>query len=87
MEVWTGIYKSFINFLNLFKGDLGAIDMKYDVAISTACGALDHIVVDTVTSAQKCVEYLKKNNIGAATFICLEKMERWKEHTKRKIQT
>lgn len=68
-------------------GDLGAIDMKYDVAISTACGALDHIVVDTVTSAQKCVEYLKKNNIGAATFICLEKMERWKEHTKRKIQT
>lgn len=61
--------------------------MKYDVAISTACGALDHIVVDTVTSAQKCVEYLKKNNIGAATFICLEKMERWKEHTKKKIQT
>ena len=26
-------------------GDLGAIDEKYDVAISTACGALDNIVV------------------------------------------
>ncbi|KAJ8970615.1 hypothetical protein NQ314_001150 [Rhamnusium bicolor] len=28
-------------------GDLGAIDQKYDVAISTACGPLDNIVVDT----------------------------------------
>ena len=28
-------------------GDLGAIDDKYDVAISTACGALDNIVVST----------------------------------------
>ena len=28
-------------------GDLGSIDPKYDVAISTACGGLDNIVVDT----------------------------------------
>ena len=27
-------------------GDLGSIDEEYDVAISTACGQLDFIVVD-----------------------------------------
>ncbi|EDO27517.1 predicted protein, partial [Nematostella vectensis] len=55
-------------------GDLGAIDDKYDIAISTACGALDHIVCDTMETAQTCVQYLKKNNIGAATFIGLDKV-------------
>lgn len=68
-------------------GDLGAIDAKYDVAISTACGALDHIVVDSINTAQACVEILKKNNIGCATFIGLEKMEKWKGHCKRTIKT
>ena len=56
------------------QGDLGAIDEKYDVAISTACGALDHIVVDTMDTAIKCVEFLKKNNVGTATFIGLDKV-------------
>lgn len=40
-------------------GDLGAIDARYDVAITTACGALDNIVVDTTADAQLCVEFLK----------------------------
>lgn len=66
---------------------MGAIDDKFDVAISTACGALDHIVVDTINTAQKCVEFLKKSNVGSATFIGLEKMQRWVEHTKKKITT
>ncbi|KAL3847105.1 hypothetical protein ACJMK2_018035 [Sinanodonta woodiana] len=68
-------------------GDLGAIDEKYDVAISTACGALDNIVVDTINTGQKCVEFLKKNNIGSATFIGLDKMEKWNEYVSKKIQT
>lgn len=55
-------------------GDLGAIDDRYDVAISTACGALDNIVTDTIDTAQKCVQYLKKHNIGHATFIGLDKV-------------
>ena len=55
-------------------GDLGAIDEKYDVAISTACGALDHMVVDTMDTAVRCVEYLKKKGIGQATFIGLDKV-------------
>lgn len=53
---------------------MGAIDEKYDVAISSSCGALDHIVVDTIDTAQKCVNFLKKQNIGVATFIGLEKV-------------
>ena len=40
-------------------GDLGTIDNRYDVAISTACGALDNIVVDTEADAKICVQYLK----------------------------
>eukprot|EP00002_Diphylleia_rotans_P027572 TRINITY_DN5532_c0_g1_i1.p1 TRINITY_DN5532_c0_g1~~TRINITY_DN5532_c0_g1_i1.p1 ORF type:complete len:1225 (+),score=318.81 TRINITY_DN5532_c0_g1_i1:52-3726(+) len=66
-------------------GDLGTIDKKYDVAISTACGALDNIVVDTTTSAQQCVNYLKTHNLGRATFIILEKME--SSQSGRKIET
>lgn len=54
-------------------GDLGAIHEKYDGAISTACGALDHIVVDTVDTAQKCIQHLKQYNLGVASFIALDK--------------
>ncbi|XP_066476875.1 structural maintenance of chromosomes protein 4 isoform X1 [Tiliqua scincoides] len=67
-------------------GDLGAIDEKYDVAISSSCGALDHIVVDTIDTAQECVNFLKKQGIGVATFIGLDKMAVWEKHMS-KIQT
>ncbi|KAI5644664.1 SMC proteins flexible hinge domain-containing protein [Phthorimaea operculella] len=56
-------------------GDLGGIDQKYDVAISTCCGALDNIVVDTVETAQACVAHLKRHDIGRATFIALDKQD------------
>ena len=55
-------------------GDLGTIDEKYDVAISTACPGLDDIVVDTMETAVKCVEFLKKHDLGCATFIALDKV-------------
>ncbi|KAK3513079.1 hypothetical protein QTP70_000984 [Hemibagrus guttatus] len=63
-------------------GDLGAIDEKYDIAISSSCGALDNIVVDTIDTAQKCVTYLKAQNIGVATFIGLDKMKVWERNMK-----
>lgn len=44
---------------------------KYDVAISTACGGLDYIVVDTANTAQACVEMLRSTNLGVATFLIL----------------
>ncbi|XP_013380461.1 structural maintenance of chromosomes protein 4-like [Lingula anatina] len=68
-------------------GDLGAIDEKYDIAISTACGSLDNVVVDSINTAQCCVEFLKKNNIGSATFMGLDKMEKWREHVNKRIKT
>lgn len=60
--------------LLVLQGDLGAIDEKYDVAISSSCGALDNILVDTIDTAQKCVTFLKSQNIGIATFIGLDKV-------------
>ncbi|TPX08142.1 uncharacterized protein E0L32_010209 [Thyridium curvatum] len=55
-------------------GNLGTIDPKYDVAISTACGALDNFVTDTVEAGQQCIEYLRKTNLGRGNFICLDKL-------------
>ncbi|KAF8167274.1 RecF/RecN/SMC [Crassisporium funariophilum] len=58
-------------------GSLGTIPDKYDVAISTACGgALSNMVVERVADAQACIEYLRKNNVGRATFTVLEKLNR-----------
>ena len=73
--------------LLIIQGDLGAIDEKYDVAISTACGALDNIIVDTMDTAVQCVDFLRKQDVGVATFIGLDKMERWKKEAHSKITT
>lgn len=54
-------------------GDLGTIDDKYDVAITTACGALNNMVVDTTNTAQACCELLRKTGAGVATFLILDK--------------
>ena len=55
-------------------GDLGVIDGKYDVAVTTACGALNNLVVDTVEQGQACIEHLRKGNVGRASFMVLEKL-------------
>ncbi|XP_014485429.1 PREDICTED: structural maintenance of chromosomes protein 4 isoform X2 [Dinoponera quadriceps] len=68
-------------------GDLGAIDAKYDVAVSTACGPLDNIVVDTMATAQACVTYLRQHDIGRATFIPLDKQQRFLSKCNSKINT
>jgi structural maintenance of chromosome 4 len=57
-------------------GDLATIDGQYDVAISTACGMLDHIVVQTTAGTQKCLEFLRKHNLGRASFVPLDKMKK-----------
>ncbi|KAF1362576.1 RecF/RecN/SMC protein [Lizonia empirigonia] len=55
-------------------GNLGTINQKYDVAISTACPQLDNMVVDSVESGQQCIEHLRKNNLGRANFILLDRL-------------
>lgn len=54
-------------------GDLGAIDAKFDVAVSTAAPALDYVVVADTASAQACVELLRARKLGVATFLILDK--------------
>jgi len=56
-------------------GDLGAIDAKYDIAVSTSCGALDYVVVDNTGTAQCCVEMLRRRGLGVATFLILDKQQ------------
>ncbi|POS86504.1 hypothetical protein EPUL_001139 [Erysiphe pulchra] len=55
-------------------GNLGTISQKYDIAISTACSALNNFVTDTVEGAQQCIEYLRKTNLGRGNFMCLDKI-------------
>jgi structural maintenance of chromosome 4 len=55
-------------------GSLGTIPEKYDVAVTTACGSLNNMVVDTVDQGQNCIEYLRQQNVGRASFIVLEKV-------------
>ncbi|KAF3907201.1 hypothetical protein ABW21_db0209629 [Orbilia brochopaga] len=57
-------------------GNLGAIDAKYDVAITTACPQLDNMVVDTVDVGEQCINHLRKNNLGRARFILLDRLAR-----------
>ena len=54
-------------------GDLATIDEQYDVAVSTACGMLDHIVVQTTAGTQKSLEHLRKHNLGVQALSHLTK--------------
>lgn len=65
-------------------GDLGVIDDKYDVAVSTGGGSLDDMVVDTVECAQQCISYIRKNGLGFGKFIVLNKLRHF---NMSKIQT
>ncbi len=69
-------------------GDLARIPAEYDVAITTACGMLDYIVVDTIAGGQQCVEYLRKMNLGRASFVILEQIQRdWSQRLQRSQST
>jgi len=57
-------------------GDLATISEEYDVAVSTACGMLNSVVVHTTAGAQKCLAFLRKHNLGRANFIPLDKMKK-----------
>lgn len=57
-------------------GDLAAISEKYDVAVSTVCGMLVHIIVQTTAGAQRCLDFKRQHNLGRANFIPLDKMKK-----------
>ncbi|KCV68483.1 hypothetical protein H696_04776 [Fonticula alba] len=52
-------------------GDLGIIDARFDVAATTSY-PLDHMVVDTAYTAQRCISHMKERNLGRTTFIVLD---------------
>jgi len=56
-------------------GDLGTIGKKYDIAVSTACGMLDAIVVDTTEDAQAVIEFVRRSKLGQTTCICLNQIK------------
>ncbi|KAJ9061559.1 Structural maintenance of chromosomes protein 4 [Entomophthora muscae] len=56
-------------------GNLGVIDAKYDVAISTACPQLNYIVVDTIKTAQECTKFLRDNQVGRGVFMPLDRIQ------------
>lgn len=55
-------------------GALGAINPKYDVAVSTAAPMLNHYVVDTVATSMACIDALNSRRLGRAQFLILEKL-------------
>ena len=58
-------------------GDLGSIDDKYDIAVSTGGGSLNDFVVETVEDAQTCIQYLRQNRLGFGKFIVLQKLRKF----------
>lgn len=66
---------------------MGAIDEKYDLAISTTCSALDNIVVDCVETAQLCIKFLQTENLGIASFIALDKQQHYWNKIRNKPKT
>ena len=65
MKTLSKIYKTWLKtlrfmYLEFRLGDLGAIDKKYDVAVSTACSSLNTVLVDTAETGKACIEYLRR---------------------------
>jgi len=68
-------------------GDLGCIDPKFDVAISTACGGLDNLVTSTTKGAETCVKYLRDHSLGRATFAILDKLGHLESRMNKVVET
>lgn len=55
--------------------ELAHVDSEYQTALNVAAGnRMQSIVVDTDQVAASCIEFLKKNKLGRATFLPLNKM-------------
>lgn len=55
--------------------ELGIVPDKYQLALKVACGhRLNSLIVSDDLVAKKCIEYLRKNKVGVASFIPLNKV-------------
>jgi structural maintenance of chromosome 4 len=57
-------------------GELGTIDQKFDIAISTCCPSLNMVVVETIDDANKITKYLRDNKIGVAKCLALDQVNK-----------
>src|SRR3989344_297758 len=56
-------------------GNIGKVSAKYALALEVAAGArLKSIIVEDDTTAQKCIQYLKSQRLGVATFLPINKI-------------
>ncbi len=56
--------------------DLGKVPSKYSLALQVAAGPrIKSLVVDTDKTAAACIKYLKKNRLGTAAFLPLNKIK------------
>ena len=56
-------------------GQLGRVDGKYELALEMAIGGrLAHIIVEDDGVAEKCIQVLRENKAGRATFVPLNKI-------------
>lgn len=56
--------------------ELGKVSEQYGLALEVAAGGrIKSLVVDDDAVAQKCIEYLKQNKLGVATFLPLNKVK------------
>lgn len=61
--------------------ELGRVNPKFSKALAVAAGnGMTHIVVDNDRTAERCINYLKENKIGRATFLPLNKIREFKHH-------
>ena len=51
-------------------GDLGTIDPQYDVAVSTACPALNNLVIENEREAQKAIALMRKKEVTLRCLCC-----------------
>ena len=59
-------------------GDLGKIDKKFAVAVTTSCSAnMDVLLFKQGRNVDEAISFLKKNNIGWANFISMDVLK-WK---------
>jgi structural maintenance of chromosome 4 len=68
-------------------GDLGTIDPKYDVAVSTAAPGLNNLVIDSEKEATKCIALMKKKEVGRATFCILDRQRDLAAKCRTRIET
>jgi chromosome segregation protein len=56
--------------------ELGKVNKKYSIALEVAAGSrLKSVVVEDDKIAQKCINFLKENKLGVATFLPLNKIK------------